>query len=130
MYTPANQRPLLTYNDSASWTVHVVEVLLQSGPFTQTFVYEIRGNVTGFSALENAAQNLLEDWFEKAQRQNALPEGIRGVNYEGDVADRWAVVELVDSDGNTLEVELWEERDLEQMITSVRTIEVRPYEED
>lgn len=109
---------VLNYDPNILESVHVIEVTLCMWDYTAAFRYEVGGNCRGFDVLDDPAESLMDAW----QRAHDRGEKIDGVTV---VDDDLTVVTLRNPDGDTLECEIWDERELAEMIVAVRIVEVR-----
>lgn len=98
-------------------SVNVVEVLLQCEDYAGTFLYEIEGDVSGFNSIENAPEILRNTWW--IRHENG--EQIENV----EVYEEFEVVTLTNDKGGQLEIEIWDDYDLAELVTSVRIVEVK-----
>lgn len=108
-----------SYGPNQRDAIHVVEIKLQDWEYTRTFYYDLRGNCRGWDVMDDPAFLLLNWWMDR--------NDIDGVTR---IDDEAVNVELLNANGDSLSVEIWTERDLEEMIVSVRIVEVRSEEGD
>jgi hypothetical protein len=94
-----------SYDANGGFSTHTVAVTLQHGSFKKIVTYDIFSNCLGFGVMDNCVQAVMDE-----------------IGFEDDEP---VTITLTDDSYDTLEVEIYCESDLEDMITRVEIIDYR-----
>ena len=98
-----------------SWGTHTIEVLFQVDQYKGAMTYKIGGNCKGLEALPRDGMSIIDSM------KNAKFEGMSITPFDDDA---WlAQMTLTSDDGDTLEYDVADEAEFEQMIIGMQIID-------
>lgn len=100
------------YDLNNRYGVHKIEIVLQAWDYRKTLIYEIGGNCKGLSVLDVDIEEVLEQ-----------------LGFYNDEDDEGCTIYLENDNGDTLEYDISDERELESIIVSVRIVDYIEKEE-